>query len=72
MKNLNKRKTFRPEKCVVTLKLQIINKSSEVLETKIRKFIKKTYDALNPRIVLMSKTLLTKDEDPISNLQKEW
>ena len=71
-KYLNKRKTLGPEKCVVTLKLPLINKNSEVLETKINLMVSKTYYATNPRtIVFTSKPLLTTvSKDPISNLFK--
>ena len=59
--------TIGPKKCVVTLKIPFINKSSEMLE-KIRKFIRNTYYAAKPRIVFTSKPLLTLgDKDPISN-----
>ena len=32
MKNLDRIKTVRPEKCIVTLKVPFINKSSEILK----------------------------------------
>ena len=49
-------KTIGPEKCVVTLKIPFINKSSEMLEKKIRQVVRNTYYAANPRIVFTSKS----------------
>ena len=59
LKNLDKRKTVEPKKCVVTLKLPFINISSEVMEKKIRQLIKTTYYAANPGNVFISKPILT-------------
>ena len=59
LKSLNRIRTIGPEKCVVTLKVPFINKSSEMLENKIRQLIRNTYYAANPRIVFTSKPLLT-------------
>ena len=71
LKNLDRIKTLGPEKCVVTLKIPIINKSSEMLKKKIRRLVRNTYYAANPRIVFISKPLLTPGgKDPISNLNK--
>ena len=57
--------------CVVTLKVPFINKSSEMLENKIRQLIRNTYYAANPRIVFTSMPLLTQGgKDPVSNLNK--
>ena len=66
LKNLKRIKTLGPKKCVVTLKIPFINKSSEMLEKKIRQLIRNTYYAANPRIVFTSKPLLTPGgKDPI-------
>ena len=68
LKNSDRINTLGPKKCVVTLKFQFINKSSEMLENKIRQLIKNTYYAANPRIVFTSKPLLSPGgKDPISN-----
>ena len=69
LKYLDKRKTFGPERC--TLKLSFINKSSEMLEYKIRQLIGNTYYAANPSIGFTSKPLLKPGgRDQISNLNK--
>ena len=66
LKNLKRIKTLGPKKCVVTLKIPFINKSSEMLEKKIRQLIRNTYYAAYPRIVFTSKPLLTPGgKDPI-------
>ena len=58
-KNLDKIQTIGPVKCTVTLKVPFINKSSEILEKKIKHLIRNTYYAANPRVVFTSKPLLT-------------
>ena len=64
-------KDNRSGKCVISLTTSFINKSSEVLEKKIRQLIKNTYYSANPRIVFTSKPLLAPGgNDPISNLNK--
>ena len=64
-------KTIGPEKCIVTLKVPFINKSSEILEKKMKHLIRNTYYAANPRIVFTSKQLLTPGgKDPVSNFNK--
>ena len=71
LKNLDKIKTIGPEKFTVTLKVPFINKSSEILENKIKHLIRNTYYAANPRIVFTSKPLLTPvGKDPVSNFNK--
>ena len=71
LKNLDKIKTIGPEKCIVTLKVPFINKSSEILEKKIKHLIRNTYYAANPRIVFTSKPLLIHGgKDPVSNFNK--
>ena len=45
---------------MVTLKLPFINKNSRVLEKNIKQLIKNTYNAVDPRIILTSKPLITK------------
>ena len=71
MKNLDKKKTLGPENCMVTLKVSFINKSSEILEKKIKHLIRNTYYAANPRIVCTSNPLLTPGgKDPVSNFNK--
>ena len=68
-KNLDRIKTIRPEKCVVTLKIPFISKGSEMLE--IRQLISNTYYAANPRKIFTSKPLSTPGgKDPVSNLNK--
>ena len=67
MKNLDKIQTIGPVKCTVTLKVPFINKSSEILEKKIKHLIRNTYYAANPRVVFTSKPLLTPGgKDPVS------
>ena len=69
VKNLDRIKTIGPEKCVVMLKIPFINKSSEMLEKKIRQLVRNTYYAAKPRIVFTSKPLITPGgKDPISKL----
>ena len=69
VKNLDRIKTIGPEKCVVTLKIPFINKSSEMLEKKIRQLVRNTYYAAKPRIVFTSKPLITPGgKDLISKL----
>ena len=71
LKNLDKLKTIGPEKFIVTLKVQFIIKSSEILENKIKQLIRNTYYAANPRIVYTTKPLLTPGcKDPVSNFNK--
>ena len=71
LKNLDRIKTIGPEKCIVTLKVPFINKSSEILEKKIKHLIRNTYYAANPRIVFTTKPLLTPGgKDPVSNFNK--
>ena len=71
MKNLDRIKTIGPDKCVVTLKIPFINKSSEMLEKKIRQLVRNTYYAANPRIVFTSKPLITPGgKYPVSKLIK--
>ena len=53
--------TIGPDKCIDTLKVPLINKSSEMLEKNIRQLIKNTYYAANPRIVL-----------PLNHLNTRW
>ena len=64
-------KTIRPEKCIVTLKVPFINKSSEILEKKIRH----THYSANPRIVFTTKPLLTpggKDQESKFNKSMKY
>ena len=71
LKNLDKTKTIGPKKFTVTLKVPFINKSSEILEKKIKHLIRNTYYAANPRVVFTSKPLLTPGgKDPISIFNK--
>ena len=71
LKNLDKIKTIGSEKCTVTIKVPFSNKSSEILENKIKHLIRNTYYAANPRVVFFSKLLLTSDgKDPISIFNK--
>ena len=64
-------KTIGPEKCIVTLIVPFINKSSEILEKIIKHLIRNTYYAANSRIVLSTKPILTPDDkDPVSNFIK--
>ena len=68
MKILDKIKTVGPEKCTVSLKVPFINKSSEILEKKIKHFIRNTYYAANPRVTFTSKPQLTPvGKEPVSN-----
>ena len=57
-KNLDRLKTIGPEKCIVTLKVSFINKSSEIKEKKIRYLKRNTFYAANPRIIFTTKPLL--------------
>ena len=71
LKSLDKTNTFEPEKYVVTLKLPFLNKSSEMIEKKVKQLIKTTYFAASPRIIFTTKPLITPGgKDPISNLNK--
>ena len=71
LKNLDRIKTIGPEKCIVTLKVPFINKSSEILEKKIKHLMRNMYYAANPRIVFTTKPLLTLGgKDPVSNFNK--
>ena len=64
-------KTIGPEKCIVTLKVPFINKSSEILDKKNKHLIRNTYYAANPRIVFTFKPLSTPGgKDPVSNFNK--
>ena len=68
---MDKRKALGPEKCVVTLKFTCTNKSSEMLETKVKQLIRTTYYAANERIIFTSKQLITPGgKDPIPDLNK--
>ena len=51
LKNLDRINTIEPEKFIVTSKVPFINKSSEILEKKIKHLIRNAYYAANPRIV---------------------
>ena len=67
LKNLDRIKTVEPEKFIVISKFPFINKSSEILENKIKYLIRNTYYAANPRIVFTTKPLLTPGgNDPLS------
>ena len=71
LKNADRIKTIGLEKCIVTLKVPFIIKSSEILENKIKQLIRNTYYAANPRIVYTTKPLLTPGcKDPVSNFNK--
>ena len=71
LKNLDRIKTIGPEKCIVTLKVSFIIKSSEILEKKIKHLIRNTCYAANPRTVFTTKPLLTPGgKDPVSNFNK--
>ena len=71
LKNLDRIKKIGPVKCIVTLKFPFINKSSEILEKKIKHLIRNTYYAANPRIVFTTKPLLTPGgKDSVSNFNK--
>ena len=69
MKNLDRIKTIGPEKCKVTLRVQFINKSTEMIE-KIH-LIRNMYYAANLRIVFTSNPLLTPGcKDSVSYFNK--
>ena len=70
--SLDKRKALGPEKCVVTLKFTCTNKSSEMLETKVKLLIRTTYYAANPRIIFAFKPLITLDKIWYPTLSKIW
>ena len=56
---------------MVTLKLPFLNKSSEMIEKKVKQLIKTTYFAASPRIIFTKEPLITPGgKDPIPNLKK--
>ena len=70
-KNLNKRKLFGPQKCVITLKLPFINRNSIAFEKNIKQIIRSSYFAAKPRIIFTSTPLATPGgKDPIPKLKK--
>ena len=70
LKNLNKRKLFGPQKSVITLKPQFINKNSRALEKNIKNVIRSSYFAAKPRIIFTSRSLVTPGgKDPIPKLK---
>ena len=56
--NSNTAKPYGPYKCPILLKLQYIGVESKFIEKKIVDITSKTYHAVNPRVLFMSKPIL--------------
>ena len=50
LKNLNKIKVLRPEKCLITLKFPFTIKNSRTLEKKIKQVIRSSYFAVKKNL----------------------
>ena len=68
---MNKRKLFGLQKCVITLKLPFIERNSIAFERYIKQIIRSSYFAAKPRIIFISRPLVTPGgKDPIPKINK--
>ena len=71
LKNLNKTKSFDPQKCVVTLKLPFISRNAIDFEKNNKQLVRSSYFAAKPITIFTPTPLVTPgDKDPITKLKK--